>query len=214
MDDLFQYLIWGIIIFSFLSSFFKKKEQPKPPLPGTKPKTTVAYPKQESNVDYTAAAKKQDEYDILRELENLFKDEIKIPQTNQQQNTRQSEEYYSRHEIKDKDLELEDDKRTQRYIEKNQPVENRISIEEKGTLENKGSLEKLTTLEQLSLENLKSKTEARIESNATAFERVLAGPRKQRAAITEFNRKLKNPSTVREYILFSEILGKPKALRR
>ena len=34
MDDLFQYLIYGIIIISFLSSFFKKKEQPKQnPLP-------------------------------------------------------------------------------------------------------------------------------------------------------------------------------------
>ena len=28
MDDLFQYLIYGILIFSFLSSFFKKKEKP------------------------------------------------------------------------------------------------------------------------------------------------------------------------------------------
>ena len=214
MDDLFQYLIWGIIIFSFLSSFFKKKEPPKPPLPGTKPKTTVAYPKQEGKVDYGPAAQKQDEYDILRELENLFKNEVKIPQTNQQKQTQQSEEYYSGHEIRDRNLESTEDKRTQRYIEKNQPVESRTSIEERGTLEYKGNLEKLTTLEQLSMENPKAKMEAKIESNAAAFERVLAGPRKQRAAITDFNRKLKNPRTVREYILFSEILGKPKALRR
>jgi hypothetical protein len=26
--------------------------------------------------------------------------------------------------------------------------------------------------------------------------------------------KIKNPSTLKEYIIFSEILGKPKALRR
>jgi len=26
--------------------------------------------------------------------------------------------------------------------------------------------------------------------------------------------KMKNPSTLKEYIIFSEILGKPKALRR
>ena len=54
----------------------------------------------------------------------------------------------------------------------------------------------------------------KIEAGAKEFERVLAGPKQQRAAITEFNRKLKKPSSVREYILFSEILGKPKALRR
>lgn len=208
MDDLFQYLIWGIIIFSFLSSFFKKKEPPKQPLPGTKPKSTESYNEREKNVEYKPAASKQDDYDILKELENLFKNEVKIPQSNQSNPYKKSEDYYAGHEIKDRNLETVEDKRTQRYIEKNQP------IEERTTLEYKGNLDKLTTLEQLSLENPKAKIEAKIESNAAAFEKVLAGHRKQKAAISEFNRKLKNPSSVREFILFSEILGKPKALRR
>jgi hypothetical protein len=214
MDDLFQYLIWGIIIFSFISSFLKKKGQPKPPLPGTKPKDPVSYPRQESNDDFSTVVIKQDEYDILRELENLFKDETKIPHPYQQQKPVNTEDYYAGHEIKDKDLELEDDKRTQRYIERNQPVEYKTSIEERGTLESKTNLEKLTTLEQMSLEKTRVKIDSKTEANAKEFERVLAGPLKQRAAITEFNSKLKNPRIVREYILFSEILGKPKALRR
>ncbi|MBE0550925.1 MAG: hypothetical protein IH619_00905, partial [Ignavibacterium sp.] len=87
-------------------------------------------------------------------------------------------------------------------------------IEERRASDLKIKADRRTPLEQNKWERKKSKVDPKIEASAKEFEKVLAGPRKQRAAITDFNRKLKNPSTVREYILFSEILGKPKALRR
>jgi len=204
MDDLFQYLIWGIIIFSFLSSFFKKKEPPKQnPLPKAKQPDAVSYPKQQSDVDRVAVSQKQDEYDILRELENLFKGEIKTPVP---QNQKQVDPYdvYESTKIEDKDLDLVVDKRMQRNVEDMRPIGSRE------TYDNKNVSRRTLTDRQAQPKIINPK----IEEQAKEFERVLAGPKQQRAAVTEFNRKLKNPRTVREYILFSEILGKPKALRR
>jgi hypothetical protein len=204
MDDLFQYIIYGIIIFSFLSSFFKKKELPKPPLPGTKPKDSIAYPKPPENVNLETAIKKHDEYDILRELENMFKGNLKIPEQPKPKQV-DTNDIYQSHEIKDKDLDLVIDKRMQRSVQDQSPIGSRLTYDERKLPVNKLSIDR----------QKKGRTvDDKIEAGALAFEKVLAGPLKQRTTITEFNRKLKNPSTVREYILFSEILGKPKALRR
>ncbi len=201
MDDLFQYLIYGVIIFSFLSSFFKKKEPPKQsPLPKVKPPVSVSYP-QQSDVDKVVVSQKQDEYDILRELENLFKDEIKTPVPQQQVDPY---DVYESNEIKDKDLDLVLDKRMQRNVEDMRPIGSRE------TYDNKNVTRRTLTDRQAQPKIINPK----IEEQAKEFERVLAGPLQQRTTVTEFNRKLKNPRTVREYILFSEILGKPKALRR
>lgn len=204
MDDLFQYIIYGIIIFSFLSSFFKKKEPPKPPLPGTKPKDLIAYPKPQENIDLETVIKKQDEYDILRELENMFKGNVKIPEQPKPKQV-DSNDIYQSHEIRDKDLDLVIDKRMQRSVQDQSPIGSRLTYDERKLPFNKLSIDRQKKVRTV---------DDKIEAGALAFEKVLAGPLKQRAAVTEFNRKLKNPSTVREYILFSEILGKPKALRR
>ncbi|MCU0344925.1 MAG: hypothetical protein MUF28_14020 [Ignavibacterium sp.] len=207
MDDLFQYLIYGIIIFSFLSSFFKKKEPPKQsPLPRTKQPDSVSSPKQQTDVERVAASQKQDEYDILRELENMFKGEINLPPKQSPQQTQYEE--YTEHKIEDKNLETISDRRTLRNVDQNPSIEFKQSVEERNYIEPKG------TVEQYKWTKKKSKIDPKIEASAKEFEKVLTGPRNQRAAITDFNRKLKNPRTVREYILFSEILGKPKALRR
>ena len=202
MDDLFQYLIWGIIIFSFLSSFFKKKEPPKQsPLPKVKPPASVSYPKQ-SDVDKVIVSQKQDEYDILRELEKMFKGDVNIPTQNIPPPP-QSRDYVDR-EIKDKDLDLVIDQRMQRNVEDKNPIGSRVTYDDKNVTK------RSFTDRQAQPKIINPK----IEEQAKEFERVLAGPKQQRATVTEFNRKLKNPRTVREYILFSEILGKPKALRR
>src|SRR5574338_76178 len=125
MDDLFQYLIWGIIIFSFLSSFFKKKEPPKQtPLPKAKQPDVISYPKQQSDVERIAVSQKQDEYDILRELENLFKGEIKTP-TPQSQKQVDPYDVYESTKIEDKDLDLVVDKRMQRNVEDMRPIGSR-----------------------------------------------------------------------------------------
>ena len=81
MDDLFQYLIYGIIIFSFLSSFFKKKEQPKQtPLPKVKQPDSISYQQNSTSREPEVAAKKDIQYDILREIENMMQGKVKIPE--------------------------------------------------------------------------------------------------------------------------------------
>ena len=207
MDDLFQYLIYGVIIFSFLSSFFKKKEPPKqtPQKPAQKPES-ISYQQRSTKVEPDIIAQKNDEYDILRELESLFKGEVNLPQQHRPKQIPNEE--YADHKIEDKNLEIITDRRTLRNVDQNPSVEYKQSVEERNYIEPKG------TVEQNKWTKKKSKIDPKVEASAREFEKVLAGPRKQRAAITDFNRKLKNPSTVREYILFSEILGKPKALRR
>jgi hypothetical protein len=204
MDDLFQYLIYGIIIISFLSSFFKKKEQPKQtPLPKVKQPDSISYQQKSRSVEPEVIAKKNAEYDILRELENMFKGNLNIPE---QQKPKQVDSYdiYQSREIKDKDIDLVVDERMQQSVEDMNPIGSR------GTYDNKNVSRKSITDRQAQPRIINPI----IEDQAKEFERVLAGPLQQRTTVTEFNRKLKNPSTVREYILFSEILGKPKAQRR
>ena len=204
MDDLFKILIWGIIIFSFLRPLFKKKEIPKQTQPSRKDANSagnIDSVEQSMQKEGVAVTAKNDEYDILRELENMFKGNMKIPD---QPKPKQVDPYdiYQSSEIKDKDLNLVVDKRMQREVQDKNPIGSRKTYDE-------------TIIERKSISDKQKRVvDPKIEAGAKEFERVLAGPRKQRAAITDFNRKLKNPRTVREYILFSEILGKPKALRR
>lgn len=207
MDDLFQYLIYGILIFSFLSSFFKKKEPPKqtPQKPAQKPES-ISYQQKSVKVEPDFIAQKNDEYDILRELESLFKGEVNLPR--QQQPKQIPDEEYADHKIQDKNLETITDRRTIRNVDQNPSVEFKQAVEERNYIEPKGSVE------QSKWTKKKSKIDPKVEASAKEFERVLASPRKQKATVSEFNRRLRNPSTIKEYILFSEILGKPKALRR
>lgn len=202
MDELFQYLIWGLIIFSFLSSFLKKKEPPKQkPAPRKEqPERQVTVSEQSGSEDF-ASSSKNDEYDILRELENLFKGKINVPEQ-PKASSPVTEDVYKSREIKDKDYDKEVDNRMQREVQDKNPLGYRATYDE--TIAGRKSASGRQV----------RKIDPKIEAGAKEFEKVLAGPRLQRQTITEFNRKLKNPRTVREYILFSEILGKPKALRR
>lgn len=205
MDNILEILIFAIIIYSFLSPLFKKKEQQKKtPLPRNNQygsAGTADSVEQSMAKEGMAVSEKNDDYDILRELENMFKGGLKIPE---QPKPKQVDSYdiYQSHEIKDKNLDLVVDKRMQRDVEDKNPIGARKTYDEKITGRRDYSIRQSKIIDP------------KIELGAAEFERVLAGPRKQRAAIVEFNRKLKNSSSIKEYILFSEILGKPKALRR
>lgn len=200
MDALFQYLIWGIIIFSFLSSFFKKKEPPKqtPAQRNQRDDSNISL-KQGSSSTPEVITQKRDEYDILKEIENLFKGEVNIPQPQ----TRPTQEPYdfSDREIKDKNLDMADDRRFHRSVEEKEPIGFRETYDDK-------IASRKTVLRQ-------SRTVSpKIEADAKKFEKLLSDKSKQRTEINNFNLRLKNHTAIREYILFSEILGKPKALRR
>lgn len=214
MDELFQYLIWGLIIFSFLSSFLKKREPPKQkPLPKSQAPGSAQTRSEGLQTSETKTSGAADEYDILKELENLFKGEIKIPQPQNPAETEPVRDYYSS-EIKDVDLERRTDQRFQRDVETRQSLENKTYIEKKSSLESLPAVERKTAIEQLSGERARVKVDAKIENGAKEFEKVLESYKNKKIAVSEFSKKIRNPKNIKEYILFSEILGKPKALRR
>lgn len=131
----------------------------------------------------------------------MFKGNVKIPD---QPKPRQADPYdiYQSSEIKDKDLDLVVDERMERSIEGNTQTNKRKSYDKAPSYKNAASLRKAKNID------------SKIEIKAKEFERVLESTRKRKAAISEFNRKLKNPVNIKEYIIISEILGKPKAMRR
>ena len=204
MDDIFKIIIWLVIIYSFVKPFIKKKEPVKPPAStGTKPQNNSQYKTEQVEPDLSVAAKKQDEYDILRELENMFKGNLKVPEQPKPTPVSDSSLYKS-HEIKDKDLDLVEDKRLKRNIEDRTPIGSRQTYDEKmANRKVRPDQQRQTGI-----------VDQKIDESARRFESVLTGQQKQRSVLSQFNRKLKNPATVRDMIIFSEILGKPKALRR
>lgn len=203
MEDIFSYLIYAIIIISFLSSFLKKKEPAKqtniPPKDRMDDNNNLT--KNTPSNDANLAETNNESYNILEELGKVFNADFKIPETQGLQKT-DPYDIYQGTSIKDKDLDLVVDKRMQCEIQDKDPIGSRKTYDE-------------IMIERKSVsDKYKNNIDAQVEASAKEFEMVLAGPLRQRTAIIDFNRKLKNPRNLREYILFSEILGKPKALRR
>ncbi len=56
--------------------------------------------------------------------------------------------------------------------------------------------------------------DAKIEEEARLFEQLLNKKEEENYLIKNLREKLKDPQSLKEYIVFNEILGKPKALRR
>jgi hypothetical protein len=72
MDNLFEYLIYGFIIISFISSFFKKKKRlPKEPSDQTPLQRTDIM--ENKIIDIPPSQEpKAEEYNILKEIESFF----------------------------------------------------------------------------------------------------------------------------------------------
>ncbi len=205
MDDLFKVIIWGLIIYFFLKPLFKKKE-PVKNAPTSKPQSDS-----QDKVDLAAkeskpslASDKNDQYDILREIENMFKGDVKIPESKPQAQEKPVDPYdiYEPTEIKDKDLNLQNDKRLQRDVMDHNPIGYRKVYDEQKAKSRK------TTLRG------KTEVDSKTEEEAERFVKVLSELDKKSAPQSEFRKKIQNAKSIKDYIIFSEILGKPKALRR
>ncbi|MBK9097746.1 MAG: hypothetical protein IPM14_06365 [bacterium] len=190
MDNFFEILIYLIIIISFLSSIFKKKkQQPQKKPPVQQPQRDDYYQAEQPEVSIPQTQQKE-EYDILKELEDFFKvgdeqTEVKVP--------RPQETYSENIPTADEHVSTETWK------------EDSISENIRSEWERKK--------EEVSRKL--AKVDSVIEKQAEMFETSLE--RKElvfsNLAIT-VRSKFSHPDTLKEYILFSEILGKPKALRR
>jgi hypothetical protein len=188
MDNLFEILIYVIIIISFLSSIFKKKkqQQQKPPMRQTQQEDY--YQAEQTEVSVPQSQSKE-EYDILRELEDFFKVgneqiERRVPAPQPQNESLPSVEEHTKSEDWKSPTESE------HYVDQ---------WERKKT----------------EVKKIISSVDSSIEKKAAMFEESLERKESVYSSIAlTVKSKIKNPSILKEYIIFSEILGKPKALRR
>jgi len=187
MDDFFQYLIYFIIIISFLSSLFRKKDKAQ-----TKTGTQSYNPPLETKPQPKSS--QQEEYDILREIESLFKN------GSSQQSQKQKDAY------KEEDFEtVSEHIKTEDWTE--QTKSEHISNVSEHSYENwdvkktrfeesrKAVNEKIIRQAEMFERNLKQKKISKIDYNST------------------IRKRLKDPASLKDYIIISEILGKPKAFQ-
>jgi hypothetical protein len=185
MDNLFEILIYVIIIISFLSSIFKKKKQQQ-----QRPPMRQTQQEEYSQTEVAAPqTQSRGEYDILRELEDFFK--------------------------------VGDESTVRKIPVPQQPAESVPSLEEHTKSEDwKSPTESEHYVDQwerkkTEVKKIISSVDSSIKKKAAMFEESLE---RKESVYSSFalavKSKMKNPSTLKEYIIFSEILGKPKALRR
>lgn len=184
MGDFFSILIWLIIIISFVSSVFKKKNPQAPPpqrrVPQDRPPVQVITPS-------TEYQQKVEEYDILKEIENMFKTEA----------------------------------------EKNQPSvppqERRTKIEQAGRKRERDYSEQKVESSEHEAESVQPELskarkiviDSRIEAEAKRLEEYLEKRSfRDEATALLLIKKLKDPKALRDFVFVSEILSRPKALRR
>jgi hypothetical protein len=193
MDNLFEYLIYGFIIISFISSFFKKKKPlPKDPSEQTPFQRTDITENKIIDIP-PSQGPKAEEYDILKGIESFF--DVGQP--------------------KQTETKIHSDKE---MYEGAKDRENFIPVPEKSFHTLTPSEHTFTDpwdVKRKELEKQKEKLSPEIEKWASAYEESLI--KKDSAAteiIKDIKERLKSPATLKEYVIISEIIGKPKALKR
>ncbi|HED06291.1 MAG TPA: hypothetical protein ENI61_06380 [Ignavibacteria bacterium] len=200
-NDFLDILIILIIVFSFFSPFFKKKKSPKslPPMHNNDENETNLsnYPKYESDSNkenetdlsnypkYEPKLNKENE-EIFKEVEILFKGET-------------SPSGYETGSIENQDNEIKDSNIQIQYEAKADTATNDISYSSSDDLVSK-SIRKI---------------DSQIEKDTENFERVVEHQMDTVDTSTiDIKSKLRDINLQKELIAISEILGKPKALRR
>lgn len=202
MDNLFEYLIYGFIILSFISSFFKKKKHLPKESSGQSPHQRTEITKEIKVQTPVPQQPKAEEYDILKEMESFF-------------NVGQPQQTRTMVHTDKKMSEMHTDKKMSESVKDR---ENYIPVPEKSFHKITDSEHTFTDpwdVKRKELGKRKMKLSPKIEKQESAYEESLT--KKDSAAtgiIKDIKERLKNPSTLKEYIIISEIIGKPKALKR
>jgi hypothetical protein len=205
MDDFIQVLIYLIIIISILSPLLEKKgkKEPSRPIPQRRPEPGIPD-------TYETAKTDEDETDIFREISDLFKTEppqkpdrrkTTIEQRSESESTPTTSEHSSQ-EYKRTESEHVSYEREPSSIE-HSPTNSEHNLD-------------LSWHEATDwTKRKKPKIDASIEKQAGSFAKLLE---EKRIGINKYNLKiretLKNPQSLKEYIIISEILGRPKALKK
>ena len=196
MDDVFQIIIYALIIISFLSSLFKKKKPVKPQ--GTSPQQPQRYMQKETEV-LTEPGKNYD-YDLMKEFENFFKvegekeSEHNLEKSTPSESIQPSLERFTPIEIEQRKKDLE-----KSWHQKTESEHRYTNIWER----KKAETDKKT-----------ARINSDIEKQAAEFEKHLMVKGSTANQISRnIRERLRNPSALKDYIIISEIIGKPKALR-
>ena len=193
MDDFFEILIYLFIIISFISAFFKKKkksQQKQQALDSQlnrQEQTQIPVQKTEPQV------KEELEIDIFKDLEKFFNVDKPQKETSEQHN--------------DKGM-YEGAKEREDYIAV--PEE---SFHKKTSSEH--TFVNPWDKKRKEIDIKVAKVDKAIEEQASKFEEYL---QKKETAASEISKeirtRLNDPASLKDYIIISEIMGKPKSLRR
>ena len=195
MDNIFDILIYALIIISFLSSLFRKK---KKELIKKQLIQSQTHDQQKiiegQNIQPSPSVQTQDqEYDILKEFEDFFK--VGKPEA---------------------------DSKVQQQIESIEETEEskgKFSIVPEESFHTQTASEHTFVdpwdIKKSEIEKREKSISPIIEKKATAFERYLKKPETSATKISrKIRESMKRPSTLKEYVIISEIMGKPKAYKR
>ena len=186
MDNIFEILIYGLIIISFLSGLLKKRDKKKrPPVQNEQTQEPI---ERETTV---AQTQQKPEYDILKEIEDFFK--VGEQETGSQQTQTVPPQTVERMDF---DEHLETDTWHQPTVSEHKYTD-------------------VWKEKQKELLDKKSKIDSGTEEQAVKFEKYLKKKQTAAGEISKKIRsKLTNPASLKDYIVIAEIMGKPKAFRR
>jgi len=191
MDNFFEILIYVLIIISFLSSFFRKKGKPK------QNSSEIERLPQSENLQQDVSYQQPepaDDYDFLKEVEKYFK--VGDEESVQGKRTTRIESIREEIRTKSKEKISEEGWHEQTPSEHSYTTDNKWKEKEK-------ELRQITKL-----------VDENVERQAANLEKVLDEKSSTSEPGMKIKSKLNNRTNIKDYIVFSEILGKPKALRR
>ncbi|MFO7526155.1 MAG: hypothetical protein R6W68_11955 [Ignavibacteriaceae bacterium] len=193
MDNFFEILIYLFIIVSFLSSIFKKKKQapqkPKQDIPQQREEPDISFSPSQEMESVSVKSSTTDDYDILKELEQFFK--VGDPQ---QKPAPTPQPIIPPIRVEQKKKTVEDSWRTKTDSE--HKYEDVWEKRTRDVAKRKNEVDSLTSRQAAKFEEMLKET----KGYSTEFQRNIY-------------KQLRHPSTLKEYIIISEIIGKPKALK-
>jgi len=195
VDNIFEVLIYVFIIISFLSSFFRKKK--KEAIKKEQMQAQISDQQgmnEEVNVQASPPVQIQEpEYDILKEFEDFFK----VGERKEEREIQPQRETVTGPEeiIREFKRVPEDSFHTKTASEHTfvDPWDKK----------------------QIDIAKRKESISSEVDKQATAFEKYLKIPDTSAARIShKIKERMRQPTSLKEYVIISELMGKPKALKR
>lgn len=197
MDDFFQILIYILIAVSFLSSLFKKKKPVQPPPANELHQDVSLRPDEPVSSKQISTEQKTEQPDFLKELEGFFS--LDVPEAPPKK------EPPVKHDDKAVYSEAKD-----RADYKPVPEE---SFHQQ--TESEHTFIDPWDKKRKEVEQKQKSITPEIEEQSSAYRESLS---REEAVENEIFHNIRNriqdPASLKEYIIFSEIIGKPKAWRR